>query len=517
MESATGLGTNPACQKVRWSSPQMIRINLIVAFALAWPLSPQAQGGRVSVSVIQSLIRSQQYDGALRTLKSALRADPGDYKLWTLEGICLGLLGNDTEAKAAFDHAIRISPNYLPALKGEIQILYKTGDKRAIPLLERMLKADPGDQTGHEMLGTLEEHFGNCQGAVAQFALIKDVIADHPSSLEAYGSCLNQLDRNTDAIPVFRQLIPLLPGSSSPSYDLAVVLVASKNNEEALKVLEPLLTPDQADPDILSLASQAYEASGNTPRAVALQRQAIVLNPTDPANYVLFALICMTHDSFQVGIDMLDAGIKHVPGNASLYLSRGVLYSQLAEYDKAEADFKTAEQFDPTLSIGAYAGDLTVLQRNDPATALARVREQLKAHPNNPLFRLLLSQLILNTAPDPESPAFKEAMHNALAAEKTSPELVEAHNQLASMYMTLNQYDLAAKECRTALQYDPSDETAMYHLIITLRHSGHQDDLKPLVKRLSELHQESLQHETDRKRFRLVEPASPAAQPDGKN
>ena len=355
-----------------------------------------------------------------------------------------------------------------------------------------MLKADPGDQTGHEMLGTLEEHFGNCQGAVAQFALIKDVIADHPSSLEAYGSCLYQLDRNADAIPSSANSSPFFLGAHLQA-DLAVVLVASKNNEEALKVLEPLLTPDQADPDILSLASQAYEASGNTPRAVALQRQAIVLNPTDPANYVLFALICMTHDSFQVGIDMLDAGIKHVPGNASLYLSRGVLYSQLAEYDKAEADFKTAEQFDPTLSIGAYAGDLTVLQRNDPATALARVREQLKAHPNNPLFRLLLSQLILNTAPDPESPAFKEAMHNALAAEKTSPELVEAHNQLASMYMTLNQYDLAAKECRTALQYDPSDETAMYHLIISLRHSGHQDDLKPLVKRLSELHQESLQ------------------------
>ena len=515
MESARCLGANRTCENPRWSLPQMIRFSFILAFALAWPLS--GQEGKVSVSAIQSLIRSQQYDEALRTLKTALRADPGDYKLWTLEGICLGLQRNDTEAKTAFDHAIRISPNYLPALKGEIQILYKTGDKRAIPLLERMLKSDPGDMTGHEMLGTLEAHFGDCQAAVSQFTLSRDAIADHPSSLEAYGSCLYKLDRNADAIPVFRQLIPLLPGSSSPNYDLAVVLVASKDNEEALKVLEPLLTPDQTDPDILSLASQAYEATGNTPKAVALQRQAIVLNPTDPANYVLFALICMTHDSFQVGIDMLDAGIKYIPGNASLYLSRGVLFAQLADFDKAEGDFKMAEQLDSTLSIGAYAGDLAVLSRNDPNTALVRVREQLKAHPNNPLFRLLLSQLIMNSAPDPESAAFKEAMQNALAAEKAKPDLVEAHNQLASMYMTLNQYDRAVKECQTALQYDPSDETAMYHLLISMRHSGHQDDLKPLVKRLSELHQESLRHETDRKRFRLVEPGSPSAQPDGKN
>jgi tetratricopeptide (TPR) repeat protein len=448
-------------------------------------------------------------------LKVALRGNPGGFKLWTLQGICLALQGNDSAALAAFDHAIRISPNYSPALKGEIQILYKTGDKRAIPLLERMLKSDPGDVTGHEMLATLEQRAGDCRAAVSQFLLSTDAIANHPASLEAYGYCLFKLDRTADAIPVFRQLIPLVPGQAYPSYDLAVLLVSTHNNDEAIKILEPLLTPDQTDPDILSLASQAYEATGNTPKAVALQRQAIVLNPADPTNYVLFAVLCLTHDSFQVGIDMLNAGLKRISDNSSLYLSRGVLYAQLADYDKAEADFKTAEQLDSTQTIDAYAGDLTILQRNDPNTALARVREQLKAHPDNPLFRLLRAQLIMNSAPDPQSPEFKEAMQDALAAAKTKPDLVEAHNELASMYMSVNQYDRAIKECRIALQYDPSNETAMYHLIISMRHSGHQDDLQPLVKRLSELHQESLRHETDRKRFRLVEEGSPAVQPDG--
>jgi len=493
----------------------MFRLSLIVGFALACALSAQAQDVNVSISSIESLIRSQQYDQALKTLNVAIHRSPSDFKLWTLEGICLALQGNDREALASFDHAIRISPNYTPALKGEIQILYKTGDKRAIPLLERMLKSNSGDVTGHEMLATLEQRAGDCRAAVSQFLLIKDAIANHPDSLEAYGYCLFKLDRTDDAIPVFRQLIPLVPGQAYPSYDLAVLLVATHNNDEAVKVLEPLLTPDQTDPDILSLASQAYEATGNTPKAVALQRQAIVLDPTDPSNYVLFAVLCMTHDSFQVGIDMLNAGLERISGNSSLYLSRGVLYVQLGEYDKAEADFKMAEQLDSTQSIAAYAGDLTVLQRNDPNAALVRVREQLKAHPDNPLFHLLLAQLIMNSAPDPQSSEFKEAMQNALAAAKTKPDLVDAHNELASMYMSLNQYDRAVKECRTALQYDPSNETAMYHLVISLRHSGQSnDELQPLVKRLSEMHQESLRHETDRKRFRLVEEGAPTAQPD---
>lgn len=493
----------------------MLGISLMLGFALAWALPAQAQDGKVSISSVESLIRSQQYDQALATLKTALQKSPTDFKLWTLEGICLALEGRDPDALQAFDRAIRIAPDYTPALRGEVQILYKTGDKRAIPLLERMLKADPADATAHEMLGMLEKHVGNCHAAASQFLLSKEAIANHPDSLEAYGYCLVELNQTADAIPIFRQLIPLLPGRMFPSYDLAILLVSTHTYDGAVQVLEPLLAPDQTDPDILSLASQAYEGIGNTPRAVVLQRQAIVLNPTDASNYVSFAALCLTHDSFQVGIDMLNAGLKRIADNASLYLSRGVLYVQLAEYDKAENDFKMAEQLGTTQSLGAYAGDLTALQKNDPDSALARVRTQLKAHPESPLLRLLLAQLLMNRMPDPQSPAFKEAMQAAHDAENSKPELVEAHNLLATIYMTLHQYDKAVSECRTALQYDPSNETAMYHLLVALRHRGHGEDLQPLVKRLSEMHQQAMRHETENKRYRLVEQELPTAPADG--
>lgn len=478
-------------------------------------LSAPAQRGPASISSIESQIRSQQYDLALTTLKTALRQSPGDVRLWTLEGVCFALQGNDSAALTAFNRAIRISPDYIPALRGEVQILFKTADPRAIPLLKRLVKSNPSDTTGHEMLGELEARGGDCRAAVAQFDLSGSAIQDHPASLEAYGFCLSRLDRTADAIPVFRQLIPLLPGRSYPSYDLAVLLVAAHQEAEAIKVLEPFLTPDQTDSDLLSLASQAYEATGGTPRAVALQRQAIVADPNDAANYVRFAVLCLTHDSFQVGIDMLNAGLKRIPGNSSLYLSRGVLNVQLGEFDKAEADFKMAEHLDSSHNISLYAGDLSMLERNNPDRALVQVREDLKAHPQDPLLHLLLSELLMTKGPDPNSPEFQEAMQSAASAAKTRPNLVEAHDQLASMYMKLSKYDEAVKECRTALQYDPSNETAMYHLIISLRHSGAKaEDLKPLVKRLAELHQASLQHETDRKRFRLVEQTSAATLPD---
>lgn len=474
----------------------------------------QGQQAGSSVASIESLIRSHQYDQALQATKSGLHNTPSDFRLWTLQGIILSIEGSSTEALTAFDKSLRLSPNYGPALKGEVQLLYQSSDKRAIPLIERILKADPRDQTAREMLAMLEKMQGDCKAAIDQFLLTGEAIATHPESLEAYGYCLVQTKHFQEAIPVFERLVALVPDRTYPKYDLAVILVTTKQNDAAIKILDPLLADEQRDADILSLASEAYEAVGNTPKAVALLRQAIVLSPTTPGYYVSFAAICMDHDSFQVGIDMINAGLKRIPSDPSLYLSRGLLYAQLAQYDEAETDFNRVEKLDSAQSLSSYAVDLADLQRNNPDQALLKVRSQLKAHPDSPQLQFLLAELLMNQTPPADSAIFKDAMRSALTAIKLRPDMVGARDLLASMYMHSGQYSLAIEQCRLVLQQSPADETAAYHLLIALRHSGQSGsaEMKTLVKRLSEMHQQSLKQETDRKRYRLVEQEPPPAQ-----
>ncbi len=482
---------------------------LVISCATRGGFVAVAQQTATPVASIESLVRSKNYDQALRLTKTQLHTRPTDVRLWTLEGIIYSLTGKNTDARSAFEKALRLSPNYMPALKGEVQLLYESGDKRGIPLLERILKADPHDLTAQEMLAMLLKNQGDCRAANEHFAISSGQMGTHPETLEGYGYCLVQMKEFEKAITVFEELVALLPERSYPKYDLAVVLVTMNQNDAALKVLAPLLAEAQQDPDTLSLASQAYEAIGDTPKAVSLLRQAIVLSPTTASYYVMFSDICLTHDSFQVGIDMINAGLQRIPNESSLYISRGILYAQLAQYDKAEADFKRVEQLDSAQSISAYAGDLTDVLKNNPDQALVKVRTQLQAHPEDPLLNYLLAQLLMNQAPAVESGTFKEAMKSALLAVKLKPDHVGARDLLASMYMKTGQYDLAIEQCQIALKYSPSDESATYHLIISMRHTGHTDDLKPLVKRLAELHQESLQHETERKRYRLVVGSAP--------
>jgi tetratricopeptide (TPR) repeat protein len=482
-------------------------------FILGASFVVQAQQDTVSVASIEKLIRTQQFDQALDSIKSGLHNSPKDFRLWTLDGIVLSIKGSDQDAISAFQRALSISPNYPAALEGEVQLLYKAQDVGAIPLLEKILKADPKNETAHEMIANLERRQGNCLAAIDHFLLTSESTATHPDSLKAYAYCLVQTKQPERAISVFEQLSALLPKSFYPRFDLAVLLVETKQYETALKVIEPLMATDESDAELLSLASEAYEAVGNTPKAVSLLRQAIILSPANANYYNAFVLICFDHESFQVGIDMLDAGLKRVQDDPSLYTSRGLLYVQLSEFDKAENDFNTAERLDSKQGLSGYAKTLEELQKNlsgmNPSdNVLTEIRSQLKSHPDNPLLYCLLAKVLTSEGSESDSNVPDEAIRSALMAVKLKPDLVDARDILANIYTRTGQYDLAIEQSRLALQYSPSDRIAIYHLILALRHSGHKeqrDEIQALVKRLADLQQSARELETEKKRYKLVE------------
>jgi tetratricopeptide (TPR) repeat protein len=405
---------------------------------------------------------------------------------------------------------LSISPNYSPALQGEAQLLYPTRDKRALPILEKILAQNPNDLTAREMLAMVEESQNNCNDALEHFAASSAAIARHPSSLEAYARCLAMSGQPEQAIPVFEQLSALLPQRIYPKYDIALLRVENKQYDEALKMLAPLVEDEPSDPEVLSLASEAYEGTGDTPKAVALLRQAIVLSPATANYYTRFAALSLNHESFQVGVDMLNAGIQRLPAEPSLYISRGLLYAQLAQYDRAEADFKKAEQLDSGQTVTAYALDLAAMQKNDPEAAIAQIGLQLKAHPESALLHFLLAKLLFDQGA--EGDTAEQALHSALTAVKLKPDLLEARDLLANMYLRSGKYDLAEAECRTVLQADASDQVALYHLIVALRHSNAPEsraEIQGLVKRLSDVQAAARKEETDRKRFKFVEQPAP--------
>src|SRR5204862_3319486 len=194
--------------------------------------------------------------------------------------------------------------------------------------------------------------------------------------LHAYATCLVKFKRLHDAVTVFQRAVALHPDDRQERNLLASIQLMVHKPQDALATLGPLLEASNPRADTLELASNAYEDSGDTPQAVSMLRQALLLDPRNVSLYLDFANISFAHESFQVGIDVITEGLTLQPKAPQLYLARGVLYVQLAQYDKAEEDFETAQQLDPNESLGTAAQGPAALQANDHDHALAKRSEE---------------------------------------------------------------------------------------------------------------------------------------------
>src|SRR5215467_5677149 len=360
-----------------------LKKQFLILLGLALSAVAQNPSPLTSEKEIESALRARSFSDAYELSKTAVQRSPGNARLWALEGIALSALGKRNEALGAYNHALNIAPDYLPALEGAAELEYDAGSKRAAVLLERILKLRPENPTAHAMLAVTDYKRHDCASAVKHFAASQQLISKQPAALAEYGSCLMDLQEPEKAILIFQQILTSQSDDPRARYNLAVVQLSASQPKDALTTLEPLLKAAQPDPDVLDLASSAYEDSGDTPVAVKLLRQAIVLDPKKIRYYIDFATISFAHQSFQVGVDVLNAGLEVNPKAAPLYVARGVLSIQLGQYDKGEADFAMANRLDPQQSSGAIAEGLAQMQQSNLPQALSTVRSQLKNHPED--------------------------------------------------------------------------------------------------------------------------------------
>ena len=426
--------------------------------------------------------------------------------------MALSGLGKNDEASRAFHHALTISPDYLPALEGAAQIEYNRNGKETVPLLEHVLKLQPNDPTSHAMLGVLAYKRGECGIAMQQFEKSGSILESQPAAMHQFGICLLKAKQTEKATLVFQRLLELQPDDSQARMRLATVQLAAERPTDALATLQPLL---QSNPDmqVLELTAAAYEANHDTPEAVKALRQAITLEPRNVDLYVDFANLSFVHQSFQVGIDMINFGLSLQPQSAVLYLARGVLFVQLANYDQAEADFQRADELDPHLALTGAAQGMIAQEKNDLDQALATTRSKLAKRPNDPLLMYMQAQILADKNPDPGSPEYKQAIEVARKAVALQPGVADAHDILAKLYLQGGQNQLAVEQCRQALRADPKHQSALYHLIIALRNTGQKAELPELLKRLAQLRQEATREEGERNRFKLVEEHPGLSQP----
>jgi tetratricopeptide (TPR) repeat protein len=462
------------------------KLLLAATAAFLLPAALAAQADSDDANSVARELQQNHYQQAVVIADRILTTRPADCQVLTLRGIALSREGQRSSAQESFAKALQSCPESLPALEGAAQIAYTTRSPAAADLLRRILLQRPDDQTSHAMLGSLSFQHGDCSAAVEHFERSLPLVQKSEEAQRELGSCLFSQGAHQKAEEFFRRIAEQDP-SEKNLLQLAFVQWKSKDPDAALVTLRPLLNASSSSKPF-SLAAQIAEEKGDTPHAVEWLRTAILKDPSEIANYLLFATISFNHASYKVGIDVVDAGLRQLPDAAKLYLARGVLQVQLSQFGPAVADFEKAHALDPKLSFVEDAMGMIRSQQHDWAGSLAIFQKQAGEHPKDPLLQYLYAEALSQENGNTDH---QQNAARAIAAVKKSlelePDYQPAHDLLCTLLLRTNQYGAVVDQAAIALQHDPTDQSALYEEIQAQRRLGNKDAIGPLVKRLEDL------------------------------
>jgi tetratricopeptide (TPR) repeat protein len=461
------------------------RLRLATTAAILLPAALPAQLNGDDAKTVATELQQNHYQQAVVIADKILTARPTDCQVLTLRGIALTREGQRSSAQDSFDRALQSCPESLPALEGAAQIAYSTRSPAAAELLHRILLLRPDDQTGHAMLGSLNFQHGDCSAAIEHFERSLSLVQKSEQAQRELGSCLFSQGDHRKAEEVFHHIAEQDP-SEKNLLQLAFVQWKSKNIDAALATLQPLLTASSSSKPF-SLAAQIAEEKGDTPHAVEWLRTAILKDPSETANYLLFATISFNHASYQVGIDVVNAGLRQLPDAAKLYLARGVLQVQLSHFDPAVADFEKAHALDPKLSFVEDAMGMIRSQQHDWAGSLAIFQQQAVQHPQDPLLQYLYAEALAQDNGGDNQQNANRAISAVKKSLELEPDYQPARDLLCTLLLRTQQYGAVVDQAAIALQHDPTDQSALYQEIQAQRRLGNKDATGALVKRLEDL------------------------------
>lgn len=456
-------------------------------------------------SILQAL-QGRRFSEALDLCARQLKATPSDSRLWFYQGIALEGTGKSKDALASFRHALRLSPDLLPALEGAAQIEYRTGDPEAERTLKRIVSLRPDNPAAHGMLGVLAFEKKRCGEAVDHFGRVGTAINSNAGALWQFGNCLYVLRKPEEAASKFRVLLEL-KDDPRVRYNLALALFDAKKPEEAAATLQPLASGSVPDSDVLSLLGAALEDAKDTPGALKVLRRAADLYPREDRHYIDFASICMEHSSLDLGIDVLEVGVKNIPGSARLHASLGALLVRAGQLDRAAEEFETAQKLDPDAAYGNTGMGLALLQSDRLEEAVGLLRKQWAANPSSAMVAFVLAQALLRTGGEPSAHEFAEAQQLLKKATELNPNYARAHGLLGKNYALTGNTEAAIRELELALRLDPNDRTSAYQLALLYGRTGDTERSRKWQDRVRELIQADRKAETEGDRYRILKAA----------
>ncbi len=496
----------------------------------------QAIATSPSYAQAEACVRAKNWDEGVALLETLLGADPHNLKALNLLGIAFTGKGDLAKANRQFTLALQINPKFLPALKNLAINEFTQGYvSAAYRHLKEASGLAPEDLVVHAYLGEVSYGLHNYREAVNNLSragnlltadrnveahllvsrlkigespqalvLLDRVGADRlsPSSNWELGLALGSRGFFKEAIPYWKALSDSYPNSYAINFNLAACYLESKQFSETIEVLRLLSAHGHNTSEVKNLLGEAYEDNKQTKEAIEALREATLLAPEDENNYLDLAALCINHDAFDLGNEVIGVGLHFHPQSDRLIFERGLLHEIQNQFDLAEDDFQLASRVAPEKNLSYIGLSVSYIQSGNLQQAIRLLRRRVSEKSNDAMLQYLLGEALVRSGANPGNPTFTEAQAALEKSISLDARFAPAQVELAKTFLTQNRIEEGVAHLERARELDPTDKAPYSQLAIAYRRQGKPELAKKMLTALIELNEQ--ERSQSNRRARLI-------------
>jgi len=355
-------------------------------------------------------------------------------------------------------------------------LLYAEGGEmaRALPYLQRACRDAPRSAVDHANLGTAWLKLGETRRAAAELRIAAGLDPGNAETLSALGQAYMLLHQPAQAGDAFARAAAIAPHNPDLLYNWAVALADQGKAQQAVDVLNRI--PGGAMSDAAeSLAGDLEEKLGHSMAAVAHDRRAAQLNPSD-ANLYALCVELLRHWAWDDAQKTAEFGAAKYPGSARLQLALGVALYGGKKFQNAAGVFAGLLQQHPDDAMAAEMLGRTCEEVEGSDASCARLEGFARQHADNPEAAAWAARQILER---PHSGAdLDEAGRMLTRATAADPRNGDAWYETGLVDAERGQWQQSAQALEKATTLRPEFGPAHLQLAKAYRHLGRPADEK---------------------------------------
>jgi Flp pilus assembly protein TadD len=233
-------------------------------------------------------------------------------------------------------------------------------------------------------------------------------------------------------------------------------------------------------------------------------RTAANLEPSEEQHYLDLALICLDHENFDLGVEIVDVGLQYKPAAARLHLYRGVLLVMKGLVEQAEQEFEKARALGPDGPVPYVALAMAWMQSGNASKAVDMLRKRMKTGSREAIMPYMFGVALMRTGVDPTDDAATEAIRAFENAIKLDPQLSGPRAELGKLLLRRGETQRAIEHLDRAASLDPENAAPAYLLAQAYRRMGDTVRAQELLSRVSKLNAQGRGDDPDKELKRTV-------------